>query len=104
MSGRISQSIAGALFKVRPVILLLFIAATVLLGIQASKIQLNTDISKMVPLDHPYIQNYFEHKNDLSLGNDVRLIVAETKGDDLFNEDYMAALKEITDEMFVGTR
>jgi len=100
MSGRISQSIAGGLFKIRPLVLLLFIAATVVLGFQASKIQLNTDISKMVPLDHPYIQNYFEHKNDLSLGNDVRLIVAETQGDDLFNEDYMAALKEITDAVF----
>ncbi|WP_417215062.1 efflux RND transporter permease subunit [Alcanivorax sp.] len=100
MSGRISKSIAGGLFAVRPLILLAFIAATVLLGFQASKIELNTDIRKMVPLDHPYIQNFLEHQNDLSLGNDVRVIVAETQGDDIFNEDYVNALKEITDEVF----
>ncbi|KZY34326.1 RND transporter [Alcanivorax sp. HI0083] len=100
MSGRISKSIASGLFAVRPLILLAFIAATVLLGFQASKIQLNTDIRKMVPLDHPYIQNFLEHQNDLSLGNDVRVIVAETQGDDIFNEDYVNALKEITDEVF----
>lgn len=100
MSGRISKSIASGLFAVRPLILLAFIAATVLLGFQASKIELNTDIRKMVPLDHPYIQNFLEHQNDLSLGNDVRVIVAETQGDDIFNEDYVNALKEITDEVF----
>ncbi|WP_290522480.1 MMPL family transporter [Alcanivorax sp.] len=100
MSGSISQNIAGALFKARMVVLFLFVALTALLGFQASKIELNTDISKMVPLDHPYIQNYFEHKNDLSLGNDIRLIVAETQDEDIFNDDYMMALKEITDEVF----
>ncbi|MEQ3723796.1 efflux RND transporter permease subunit [Alcanivorax sp.] len=100
MSGRISKSIASGLFAVRPLILLAFIAATVLLGFQASKIELNTDIRKMVPLDHPYIQNFLEHQNDLSLGNDVRVIVAETQSDDIFNADYANALKEITDEVF----
>lgn len=100
MSGSISQNIAGALFKARMVVLFLFVALTALLGFQASKIELNTDIGKMVPLDHPYIQNYFEHKNDLSLGNDIRLIVAETQDEDIFNDDYMMALKEITDEVF----
>ena len=100
MSGRISKTIADGLFRVRPVVLLLFVAATVFLGLQASKIALNTDIRKMVPLDHPYIQNFFEHKNDLSLGNDIRVIVAETKSEDIFNDDYMTALKEVTDEVF----
>lgn len=100
MSGRISKSIASGLFAVRPLILLAFIAATVLLGFQASKIELNTDIRKMVPLDHPYIQNFLEHQNDLSLGNDVRVIVAETQSDDIFNDDYVNALKEVTDEVF----
>lgn len=100
MSGRISKTIAGGLFSIRPVVLLLFIAATVFLGFQASKIQLNTDIRKMVPLGHPYIQNFLEHKDDMSLGNDVRVIVAETQSDDIFNPEYMTALKEITDEVF----
>ena len=100
MSGRISRSIASGLFAFRPLILLAFIAATVLLGFQASKIELNTDIRKLIPLDHPYIQNYLEHQNDLSLGNDVRVIVAETQSEDIFNDDYVKALKEITDEVF----
>ncbi|WP_348719485.1 efflux RND transporter permease subunit [uncultured Alcanivorax sp.] len=100
MSGRISKTIANGLFSIRPVVLLLFVAATVFLGLQASKIQLNTDIRKMVPLGHPYIQNFLEHKDDMSLGNDIRVIVAETQSDDIFNAQYMTALKEITDEVF----
>lgn len=100
MSGRISKGIASGLFAVRPLILLAFTVATVLLAFQASKIQLNTDIRKLIPLDHPYIQNFLEHQDDLSLGNDVRVIVAETQGEDIFNDDYINALKEITDEVF----
>lgn len=100
MSGSFSNSIANGLFKMRPVVLLLFLAATVFLGMQALNIKLNTDISKMVPLEHPYIKNYMEHKNDLSLGNDIRLVVAETQADDIFNSDYTTALKEITDDVF----
>ncbi|MDX1805106.1 MAG: MMPL family transporter [Alcanivorax sp.] len=100
MSGRISQKLAGGVFASRPVILLVFVALTLVLGWQASKIQLNTDIRKMVPLDHPYIQNFLAHQNDLSLGNDIRVIVEETKSDDIFNADYMQALKEITDQVF----
>ncbi|EKF75276.1 hypothetical protein A11A3_04830 [Alcanivorax hongdengensis A-11-3] len=100
MSGRISKGIAGGLFAVRPLILLAFIVATVVLGLQASKIQLNTDIRKMIPLDHPYIQNFLEHQSDLNLGNDIRVIVEETQHDDIFNADYMQALKDVTDDVF----
>ena len=42
MSGSFSNSIANGLFKMRPVVLLLFLAATVFLGMQALNIKLNT--------------------------------------------------------------
>lgn len=100
MGNAFSRAVSRGLFSVRPVILLLFAAATVFLAMQAMQVSINTDVRKMVPLQHPYIQNFLEHRDDVSLGNDVRLIVADTRNDDIFNDDYMQALKVITDEVF----
>lgn len=100
MSGRVSQTVAKGLFALRPLILVLFLAATAVMAIQASKIEVNTDLRKMVPLDHPYIQNFLEHQDDLSLGNDIRVVVEETRQEDIFNPNYVAALQDVTDAVF----
>jgi len=100
MGGKFSQAVSRGLFSARPLILFLFAAATVFLAMQASKVSVNTDVRKMVPLGHPYIQNFIEHQNDVDLGNDVRIIVSDVRHDDIFNDDYMQALKDITDDVF----
>lgn len=100
MTGKFISAVVRAVFAARPVLLLVFAALTVFLGVQALNIKLNTDVRKMVPISHPYIQNFLEHRNDVSLGNDVRVIVADVTHDDIFNDTYMQALSEITDEVF----
>ena len=100
MGNAFSRAVSRGLFSVRPVILLLFAAATVSLRYQASQITANTDVRKMVPLQHPYIQNFLEHQDDIDLGNDVRIIVSDTRHDDIFNDEYMQVLKLITDDVF----
>ncbi|MFC7160147.1 efflux RND transporter permease subunit [Pseudidiomarina halophila] len=55
---------------------------------------------KMIPTNHPFIQNFFEHRDDLaSLGNVVRIAV-ETTDDTIFTADFQKTLQEITDEVF----
>src|SRR5690606_27652906 len=66
----------------------------------ARDISVNTDVRKMVPLQHPYIQNFLEHQSDVDLGNDIRIIVADTRNDDIFNAEYMDVLKRVTDDVF----
>ena len=100
MSGKFSDRIANALFSARPVILIGFIALTVFMALKAMGISVNTDVRKMVPLGHPYIQNFLEHRNDVDLGNDIRVIVADTRNDDIFNAEYMDVLKFVTDDIY----
>jgi uncharacterized protein len=59
----------------------------------------DSDLKKMVPLNHPYMQNLFKYKDQLSLGNDIRIAV-EYKKDVIFSEEYLAILKRISDEVF----
>lgn len=96
----LSNSLARALFSVRPVILVAFVLVTAFLGWSARDISVNTDVRKMVPLQHPYIQNFLEHQDDVDLGNDVRIIVEDTRNEDIFNEEYMEVLKLVTDDVF----
>lgn len=92
--------VARGLFAIRPLILLLFAVATAFLAWSAKDIRVNTDVRKMVPLDHPYIQNFLAHRDDVPLGNDIRIIVEDVAHPDIFNETYMTALHEITDDVF----
>ncbi|NOP56075.1 hypothetical protein, partial [Klebsiella pneumoniae] len=53
-----------ALFNNRALVLLLCIAATLLLGWQATRLTLNASFEKMIPLQHPFIEQMMEHRND----------------------------------------
>ena len=74
---------------------------TLLLGWQMTKLQLNASFEKTIPIHHPYIEHFTAHQKDLSrLGNAVRVIVADRKGT-IYNKDYLEALRQINDELFV---
>ncbi len=87
------------LFRFRLPILLALLAMTGFLEYQATFIQMDTSIKKMVPLGHPYIQNLLKYKDELSLGNDLRIAVETTEGD-IFNAEFLEILKQVTDEAF----
>ena len=99
-SGCATAIFATVLFRHRALILGAFAVITLFMAWQMSHLQVNTDVRKMVPLQHPYIQNFFEHQADVDLGNDVRIIVEDIEHDDIFNEAYLSALQQITDQLF----
>jgi predicted RND superfamily exporter protein len=103
MSRKITKKLASVLFKptVRPLILVGCLVLTVFFGFAIVKhLKVNTDLVKMIPTDHPYVQNFLKHKDDMSLGNDIRIVVEDTKDPDIFNQQYMQVLKQVTDDVF----
>lgn len=87
------------IFRMRGPIVIVFLLLTVFFAFQATRVQLSTDMKKMVPLKHEFIQNLFKHKDELSLGNDIRIAVENTQGD-IFNAEFMEVLRLVTDEVF----
>ncbi|MGP4845838.1 efflux RND transporter permease subunit [Marinobacter sp. 1Y8] len=88
------------IFNNRSVILIVFLLLTVFLGYNAVKIEPDASFERMIPLEHPYVINMLDHREDLeNLGNFVRIAV-EVKDGDIFTDEYMQTLKEITDEVF----
>ncbi|MGM7447133.1 efflux RND transporter permease subunit [Idiomarina sp. ST20R2A10] len=88
------------LFTVRAPWLIVFLLLTLFLGYHASQVRPDASLSKMIPTNHPFIQNYFDYQDDLaSLGNVVRVAV-ENKDGDIFEADFQQELQKITDEIF----
>ncbi|MCB1844516.1 MAG: RND family transporter [Halioglobus sp.] len=98
--GKLRPAIANLIFSIRPLLVLLFIAATVFFGYQASNLKPDASFEKMVPVSHPYIINYLDNKADLAaLGNAVRITV-QTREGDIFTAEFQELLRTITDEVF----
>ncbi|RUO77647.1 efflux RND transporter permease subunit [Idiomarina seosinensis] len=88
------------LFKFRLPWLLVFALITAVLGYNAAQVRPDASFTKMIPTEHPFIQNYFEYQRDLSsLGNVVRVAVEHTEGD-IFDAEFQETVKNITDEIF----
>ena len=90
------------LFNNRLWVLGLCVMATLVLAWQATRLQLNASFEKTIPAGHPYVQNYLQHQSELSgLGNAVRIVVANERGNSLYDPDYLETLRQISDEVFL---
>lgn len=93
--------IERALFNHRWLVLLACALVTVVLGWQATRLQLNASFEKTIPAGHPYIQNFLRHQGDLSgLGNAVRIAVARPDGS-IYDAKYLDTLRRLSDEVFL---
>lgn len=89
------------IFNHRGLILVLFMAITSVLTWQASRIQVNAEFQKVLPLSHPFIQNYLANQAELfGLGNAVRIAV-ENKSGDIYDPEYLETLRKISDEVSI---
>ncbi|NQD58275.1 RND family transporter [Pseudomonas sp. CM25] len=89
------------LFNNRMLIVLVCALITLLLGWQATKLQLNASFEKTIPTQHLYIKNYLQYKNELTgLGNAVRVAVANPDGD-IYDKRYLETLRKLNDELFL---
>ncbi|QEQ97814.1 efflux RND transporter permease subunit [Neptunomonas concharum] len=94
------QVIERVLFHKRLPVLVLFVLMTLWLGFQAVQIRPDASFVKMIPTQHPYVENYLRYRDDLSgLGNSLRVVV-EAKQGDIFSAEYQNTLKQVTDEAF----
>jgi predicted RND superfamily exporter protein len=89
------------LFNNRLAVVIVCSIVTLILGWQATRLQLQASFEKTIPTSHPYIANFLKHQNDLSgLGNSVRIAVARPNGT-LYDAKYLDTLRNISDEVFL---
>ena len=93
--------IERAFFNHRPWVLLLGLLLTLVLGWQATRLQLNASFEKTIPTGHPYIANYLAHKADLGGQTNALRLVVQAKEGTIFDRQYLETLQKLNDEIFL---
>ena len=78
----------------------LFILMTIMLGFSALKTHFSTGFTKLIPLNHPYMQAFLEHGPKFTGANRVLVSLNWTDEGDIYNAEFLERLKRATDEVF----
>jgi len=89
------------LFNNRPLILLLCLITTLVLGYQALGLSLNAAFDKMIPTSHPYITNFLDNRKQLAGGGNSLRIAVEAKEGSIFDAEYLDTVRKLSDELFL---
>ncbi|WP_159912261.1 RND family transporter [Pantoea sp. 18069] len=101
---RSGSFIERLLFNHRLLVVVLCALVTLVLGWQATRLQLQASFEKSIPTGHPYIANYLAHQSELSgLGNAVRIAVERAEGPEgsIYDAAYLDTLRRLSDAVFV---
>ncbi len=101
MGSRSLDQAARMIFRFRVPLLALLALVTAFLGIQASRLRVVTDFSKMVPQGHPYIRDYRPFKGVFGGGNQIRVEVSRRQ-DTILDPSFLSLLRQINEDvMFI---
>ena len=87
------------LFARRPLVLAVFVLVTLAMGWLASGLRVDAGFTKLVPVEHEYMQTFLEYREEFG-GADRVLIAVMARDGDMFTPGFFAALRKVTDEMF----
>ncbi len=95
MIGRLEK----LLFARRRTVVVLFLAVTVLMGWFASRLHIDAGFTKLVPLNHPYMETFLQHREEFGGANHVVVALVARQGD-MFTPEFVDILHQVTDAMF----
>ncbi|MEJ7668877.1 MAG: efflux RND transporter permease subunit [Casimicrobiaceae bacterium] len=96
---RCVEAMSRVLFARRRVWLAGFIAITVILAVSSLRLGVDAGIRKMIPLEHPYMQTYTAYEKTFGGINRVLVALRQKEGD-IYNANFFAQLKQVTDAVF----
>ncbi|NML16698.1 MMPL family transporter [Azohydromonas sp. G-1-1-14] len=73
---------------------------TLILGASALRVHLDPGFNKLIPLRHAYMEAFLKHAATFSGANRVMVDVRWKGEGDIYNPEFLAALRGITDEVF----
>src|SRR6188508_1226553 len=97
---RLIQAVSRLVFDHSKVLLIVFSILTVLFVASASRMVVDAGFNKMVPLKHEYMKVYREYEKVFGGANRVAIALVRKDGD-IFDREYLAKLKALTDDIFL---
>lgn len=87
------------IFNNRRIVLGFFILVTLLMSYSLTNLRIDAGFSKLLPLEHEYMQTYVEHRKEFGGANRI-LIALMTKQGDIFTPEFFDTLQKATDDVF----
>jgi predicted RND superfamily exporter protein len=94
------QAASRLVFDHRKAWLAIFAVLTLLFVASASRMVVDAGFNKMVPLKHEYMKVYREYEKVFGSANRVAVALVQKDGD-VYNKEFMAKLKALTDDVFL---
>ena len=93
-------AVSAQVFGRRKLWLVFFALLTAFFTWSATKLTVDAGFNKMVPLKHPYMKVYREYEKVFGGANRVAIALVQKDGD-IFDREYLAKLKALTDDVFL---
>jgi len=91
------------LFRYRQIIIVVCLLFSAALAWQAQDLRLSAAFEKMIPVGHPYIENYFQYRGQLGEGGNTLRIAVRSNNGSIYDAAYLETLKQLNDELFLIT-
>lgn len=85
-------------FGNRPLVLIVFTLVTVAMMFFASQLKVDAGFKKQVPLQHEYMQTFQDYEAEFGGANRV-LVAVIAKDGDMFDQEFMKTLENVTNEV-----
>ena len=97
---KLIEKLSAIIFNNRKIWLIVFAILTVGFAISASQLKVDAGFNKMVPLKHPYMKVYKEYETVFGGANRIAIALVQKQGD-IYNPEFMAKLKALTNDILV---
>ena len=94
-----TERIERLLFAHRRLVLAAFVLATLAMGWLATGLRVDAGFTKLVPVEHEYMQTFLEYREEFGGADRVVIAVMAREGD-MFTPEFFTALREVTDATF----
>ena len=98
-SPAVTNRIERLLFARRRLVLAAFVLATLAMGWLAAGLRVDAGFTKLVPVEHEYMQTFLEYREEFG-GADRVVIAVMARDGDMFTPEFFTALREVTDATF----
>jgi len=85
-------------FGARPVVLLVFALVTAAMVFFASQLKVDAGFKKQIPLQHEYMKTFLDYEADFGGANRV-LVAVMAKDGNMFSDEYMTVLQQVTHDV-----
>ena len=96
---KIISTLEKTLFSNRRWVMVFFVFVTIFMFSSAMKLKIDAGFSKLLPLQHEYMQTFTKHREEFGGANRV-LVALIAKDGDMFTSEFFDALKQTTDDVF----